>query len=136
MVTSGVANGWLCLLVVDGCSSHFTWSFLEYTKEKGIVVICLPPHTTHVLQSQFQTCIVVIILTKPIQTHFCVALDVVGFSQFKCHYETQMEEHMSEQLCQIMKEEFLTVITELYHMAFTPENIKKSYKTTRTWPVN
>ena len=52
-VTSPVANGWLCLLIVDGHSSHFTCSFLEYAKAKGIVVICLPPHTTHVLQSQF-----------------------------------------------------------------------------------
>ena len=67
-VTSGVANGRSRLLIVDGHSSHFTWSFLEYAKEKGIVVICLPPHTTHVLQSQFQTCLVVIILTKPVQT--------------------------------------------------------------------
>ena len=52
-VTSPVANGRLCLLIVDGHSSHFTQSFLEYAKEKEIVVICLPPHTTHALQSQF-----------------------------------------------------------------------------------
>jgi hypothetical protein len=35
-----------------------------------------------------------------------------------------------------MKEEFLTVIAEPYCMAFTPENIKKSYETTGTWPVS
>ena len=66
----------------------------------------------------------------------CVALDVVGFSQFKRHYETQMEERASEQLCRITKEEFLTAIVEPYRMAFTQENIKKSYETTGTWPVN
>ena len=53
-VTAPVANGRPRLLIVDGHSSHFTWSFLEYAKEKEIVVICLPPHTTHVLQSQFK----------------------------------------------------------------------------------
>ena len=52
-VTSPVANGRPRLLIVDGHSSHFTHSFLEYAKEKEIVVICLPPHTTHALQSQF-----------------------------------------------------------------------------------
>src|SRR5258706_6523986 len=47
-----------------------------------------------------------------------------------------MEERASEQLGQITKEQFLTAIAELYHMAFTPENIKKSYETTGTWPIN
>ena len=65
-VTSPVANGRPRLLIVDGHSSHFTHSFLGYAKEKNIVVICLPPHTTHVLQSQFQMCSVVHILTKPV----------------------------------------------------------------------
>src|SRR5260370_33385835 len=69
-VTSPVANGRPRLLIVDGHSSHFTRSFLEYAKEKHIVMICLPPHTTHVLQSHVQTFLVVIILTKPDQTLF------------------------------------------------------------------
>jgi hypothetical protein len=47
-----------------------------------------------------------------------------------------MEERASEQLGRITKEQFLTVIAEPYHMAFTPENIKKSYETTGTWPIN
>lgn len=74
--------------------------------------------------------------TYPDQTHFCAALDIVGFSQFKHHYETQMEEQASKQLGRITKEEFLTMIVGPYHMAFTPENVKKSYQTTGTWPVN
>ena len=72
----------------------------------------------------------------PDQTHFCVALDVVGFSRFKHHYETQMEEQASMQLGRITKEEFLMMIVEPYHKAFTPENVKKSYETTGIWPVN
>ena len=72
----------------------------------------------------------------PDQTQFCVALDIVGFSQFKHHYEVQMEEQASKQLGRITKEEFLTMIVEPYRMAFTPENVKKSFETTGTWPVN
>jgi hypothetical protein len=51
--TCKVANGHARLLVVDGHASHFTQSFLEYAKENDIHVLCLPPHTTHALQSEW-----------------------------------------------------------------------------------
>ena len=41
------------LLIVDGHSSHFTQEFLEYAKDHDLHVLCLPPHTTHTLQSKF-----------------------------------------------------------------------------------
>ena len=49
--THEVANGWTCLLIVDGHVSHFTQGFLEYAKTSNIEVLCLPPNTTHALQS-------------------------------------------------------------------------------------
>lgn len=51
--TSEVAKGRPRLLIVDGHSSHFTRGFLEYAKDHDIHVLCLPPHTTHALQSEF-----------------------------------------------------------------------------------
>ena len=39
------------LLIVDGHSSHVNLSFLEYAHENKIIVLVLPPHTTHRLQS-------------------------------------------------------------------------------------
>jgi hypothetical protein len=50
--TCQVANGHARLLIVDGHASHFTQSFLEYARENNIHVLCLPPHTTHALQSE------------------------------------------------------------------------------------
>jgi hypothetical protein len=50
--THQVANGRARLLIVDGHTSHFTQGFLEYAKENNIHVLCLPPHTTHALQSK------------------------------------------------------------------------------------
>ena len=50
--TSGVANGHPQLLIVDGHSSHFTRGFLEYARDHNIHILCLPPHTTHALQSE------------------------------------------------------------------------------------
>ena len=51
--TREVAQGCPRLLIVDGHSSHFTQEFLEYAKDHDIHVLCLPPHTTHALQSEF-----------------------------------------------------------------------------------
>jgi len=51
--TSEVAQGRPRLLIVDGHASHFTRDFLEYAKDHDIHVLCLPPHTTHALQSEF-----------------------------------------------------------------------------------
>ena len=50
--TSEVARGRPRLLIVDGHSSHFTRGFLEYARDHDIHVLCLPPHTTHALQSE------------------------------------------------------------------------------------
>lgn len=49
--TQSIANGRKRLLIVDGHSSHFTWGLLEYADSHDIAVLCLPPHTTHALQS-------------------------------------------------------------------------------------
>ena len=120
--------------------AHCGWAFIPFHSE--FLGICkgegdcgnLPPPAHHLCASK--SVLNVSCGAIPDQTWFCVALDVVGFSQFKHHYETQMEEQASEQLGRITKEEFLTMIVELYCMVFTPEYIKKFYETTGTWPVN
>ena len=38
------------LLLLDGHSSHFMPQTIKYVKEHGIVMFCLPPHTTHECQ--------------------------------------------------------------------------------------
>ena len=50
--TNEEARGHPWLLIVDGPSSHFTQGFLEYARDHNIHVLCLPPHTTHALQSE------------------------------------------------------------------------------------
>jgi len=50
--THELADGWICLLIVDGHISHFTQDFLENAKTNSIKVLCLPPNTTHALQSE------------------------------------------------------------------------------------
>ena len=38
------------LLLLDGHASHYNPTFLKMAAEEGIIVFCLPPHTTHLLQ--------------------------------------------------------------------------------------
>lgn len=38
------------ILIVDGYASHKGLDTLEYAKENGIIILCLPPHCTNRLQ--------------------------------------------------------------------------------------
>jgi len=38
------------LLILDGHNSHCTYSFCRFAEKHKIIIICLPSHTTHVLQ--------------------------------------------------------------------------------------
>ena len=38
------------LLLLDGHSSHFEPQSIQYAKDNGIIIFCLPPHTTHECQ--------------------------------------------------------------------------------------
>ncbi|KAF9224549.1 DDE-domain-containing protein, partial [Gyrodon lividus] len=38
------------LLILDGHNSHGTYKFCKFTADHRIIILCLPSHTTHVLQ--------------------------------------------------------------------------------------
>ena len=38
------------ILFVDGHGSHIGYKLVKYAMEKGVIIMCLPPHTRHVLQ--------------------------------------------------------------------------------------
>src|SRR5207248_5545224 len=38
------------LLIVDGHGSHLTPQFLDYCEKHKIIPLCMPPHTSHILQ--------------------------------------------------------------------------------------
>jgi hypothetical protein len=44
------AAGRYRLLILDGHNSHCTFKFCKYAADNNIIVLCLPPHTTHALQ--------------------------------------------------------------------------------------
>ena len=38
------------LLLVDGHASHLTLDLIDLARKKYVILFCLPPHTTHLLQ--------------------------------------------------------------------------------------
>lgn len=38
------------LLIFDGHNSHITYSMLQVAKERGVEIVCMPAHTSHVFQ--------------------------------------------------------------------------------------
>jgi hypothetical protein len=48
--TKSQRQGQYRLLILDGHSSHQTIEFVKYCEKESIIPLCLPPHTTHILQ--------------------------------------------------------------------------------------
>ena len=44
------------LLLLDGHSSHYTPAVINKAAEKGIIMFCLPPHSTHLIQALNKRC--------------------------------------------------------------------------------
>ena len=38
------------LLLLDGHSTHFQPQLIRMARQKGVIILCLPPHTTHEVQ--------------------------------------------------------------------------------------
>ena len=49
-LTASKAAGQHCLLIVNGHSSHYTMSLLDYAHNNSIVILCYPSHSTHIYQ--------------------------------------------------------------------------------------
>jgi transposase len=50
--TKEKANGKLRVLFLDGHSTHKTLEVIDFCRERGIILMAFPPHTTHALQRE------------------------------------------------------------------------------------
>ena len=57
------------VLVVDGHSTHKSLAAIDYARENNIVMICLPPHSTHLMQPLDKT------IFGPLKTAYNAACD-------------------------------------------------------------
>ncbi|KAK1916402.1 hypothetical protein P3342_004221 [Pyrenophora teres f. teres] len=85
------------LLVLDGHSSHATPEFDQYCAENKIITLCMPPHTSHLLQP----------------------LDVSCFSPLKRAYGREVAELARQGVYHVDKIDFLAAYTRIRPIVFT-----------------
>ena len=100
------------LLVLDGHSSHATPEFDQYCADNKIITLCMPPHTSHLLQP----------------------LDVSCFSPLKRAYGREIEKLARQGVYHIDKIDFLTVYQQIRPTVFTQQNIQAGFQATGLVP--
>lgn len=102
------------LLILDGHGSHVTVSFIQFCKDHNIILLCLPPHSTHYLQP----------------------LDVGLFSHYSRSYGREVSEYCRLGNPGIGKPEFIRFITAARQDSFTKSHILGGWKGTGLFPFD
>ena len=102
------------LLILDGHGSHVTPAFDLYCRENGIIVLCMPAHSSHLLQP----------------------LDVGCFSALKRSYGYHVEQLMRLHINHIDKQEFLLLYQQSRAEALNEKNILSGFAATGLAPYN
>jgi hypothetical protein len=102
------------LLILDGHESHISAQFQQYCKEHEIITLCMPPHSSHLLQP----------------------LDVSCFSPLKTSYGRQIENLIRLRINHITKLEFLPAFKEAFKVAFSEQNIRSGFWATGLVPYD
>jgi DDE superfamily endonuclease len=104
------------LLIVDGHSSHINMAFINKSWDLRIVLLVLPPHSTHRLQP----------------------LDVVLFGLLSLAYSNELDNWQAKSLGMVSmkKRHFLKLFRAAWRTSFTEENILKAFAKPGIWPYN
>ena len=94
------------LLILDGHESHNSLAFQDYCTEHNIITLCMPPHSSHLLQP----------------------LDVGCFSPLKRVYSAEIMLLARRSVTHIAKPDFLTAFKNAYLKTFTAESIKGAFR--------
>ncbi|RPB08977.1 CENP-B protein, partial [Morchella conica CCBAS932] len=98
------------LLIFDGFESHLLPETIEYCLDTKIITLCLPAHTSHVLQP----------------------LDVGVFSPPQKYYKQEVNLHRHS----IDKATFPDLLARARSKAFTSSNIAAGFSASGIWPYN
>jgi hypothetical protein len=102
------------LLILDGHESHESLDFKLYCENHQIITICMPPHSSHLLQP----------------------LDVGCFSPLKKAYGDQIQHLMRTYIHHITKLEFLPTFNKAFNQAITPSNIQGGFRGAGLLPLD
>jgi hypothetical protein len=104
------------MLTIDGHGSHVTLDFIEYCYQNKILLLILPPHSTHTLQP----------------------LDVVMFKSLSSGYTQELTDltQRSQGYARIKKGDFFLLFWNAWKPSFIKDRILKSFSATGIWPKN
>jgi hypothetical protein len=102
------------LLILDGHESHDSFEFKQFCQKNNIITLCMPPHSSHLLQP----------------------LDVGCFAPLKKAYGSQVEELIRNHINHITKLEFLPAFKAAFENAITKENIRGGFRGAGLIPDN
>ena len=103
--TKSRTSGTHRFLLLDGHESHDSFEFKQFCQENNIVTLCMPSHSSHLLQP----------------------LDVGCFAPLKV-YRNQVEDLMRNHFNHITKLEFLPAFKAAFAHAITKENIRGGFR--------
>jgi hypothetical protein len=92
-------------LIIDGHESHHSTEFELHRQQNNIITLCMPPHSSHLLQP----------------------LDVGCFGPLKRAYGRQVEDLMRMHINHISKLEFLCAFREAFFASITERNIQGGF---------
>lgn len=103
------------LVIFDNHESHITIEGISLAKEKGIVLVTLPPHCSHKLQP----------------------LDRTVFGPLKKYYNTSCDNWMLKNPGKPLSiYDISGLVGQAYPLSFTPTNIKSGFSVAGIWPFN
>ncbi|RKK79343.1 hypothetical protein BFJ71_g16262 [Fusarium oxysporum] len=94
------------LLILDGHESHHSVDFERYCKANKIITLCMPPHSSHLLQP----------------------LDVGCFGLLKKAYGREIEHLIRCSVTHISKTKFFPAFYTAYQATMTEKNIKAAFR--------
>ena len=103
------------LLLFDGHSSHYQPHVVRKAAENGVILFCLPPHTTHIAQPLDRTC----------------------FSPLKAAWSNECQIFMTKNPGKIVNRyNFTSIFAKAWTRAMTPSNIVAGFRSTGVCPFN
>jgi hypothetical protein len=104
------------LLVLDGHGSHLTMEFISYCDSHRILLMILPPHSTHTLQP----------------------LDVALFHPLAQAYSAELTHHLhrAHGLVPLNKGDFFPLFWRAWQAAFKRSTIESAFAATGIWPAD
>ena len=103
------------LLLIDGHKSHLTLELIDLARANDVILLCLPPHTTHALQP----------------------LDVSVFKSLKDQFYKSLRAFcFLKKNFVVSKKEFASVVKDPFEKAFSMSSIKAGFKKCGIFPFN